>query len=212
MSKFDEIELASYIAMENVILTVNINDLIKERLPIQIFFFCYMLYHKHLYDMSLYLKECSAFNLEDIEEAISDGWLTMKKPDNFELNNFEVTNNFRTFVERAEPENWIDEWFELFPVGVKSGNYYVKTDKNGSLKKMRRFCSLHKEYTPEVIIGATKNYVEKMKRSGYSYMKLAPYFIEKDGVSMLDGECMNYLNEQIERKEEKNVGFAEHEI
>lgn len=216
MSRFDELELASYIAMEDIIVRVNVNDLIKEKLPIQIFLFCYLIHEGRKYDCAEYLNSVSQFTLEEIETAISEGWLSMKEPDNFSLNNFVVTEKFITFVEKGEPENWIDSWFNLFPEGVKSGNYYVRTDKPGSLKKMRRFCVLHKDdgFTPEVIMNATKNYIEKMRLSGYAYMKLAPYFIEKDGVSMLAGECENYIYEQKQLKERifNDHRFAESEI
>ena len=40
---------------------------------------------------------------------------------------------------------------------------------------------------------ATKSYLNEQSIKGYTYSKLAPYFIEKRGMSVLSGECEHIL-------------------
>jgi hypothetical protein len=101
----------------------------------------------------------------------------------------------------AEPveivENWIEEWRELFPAGVKTGGYYVRGSKAGCLKKMKSFLKLNKKVTKNQIMSATKLYINESRSRRYSYMKMADYFINKDGTSMLE----SYL----EQAQSKNI-------
>lgn len=88
---------------------------------------------------------------------------------------------------------WIEDWYDLFPKGIKSGGYYVRTSIKECDKKMFRFLTDNPTFTKDLILAATKNYVEDMKSKSYSMMKLAPNFILKDGVSMLSGCCEAYV-------------------
>ena len=51
---------------------------------------------------------------------------------------------------------------------------------------MKKFIKNHKEVTKEQIFKATELYVEEKKRVRYAYMRIADYFIEKDGGSLLE--------------------------
>lgn len=82
---------------------------------------------------------------------------------------------------------WIDSWVNLFPKGVKSGGYYVKSNAQDCLKKMIKFIKVRR-YSKEQIFQATKNYVDRKAKENYAYMMRADYFIEKDGVSALATE------------------------
>jgi hypothetical protein len=88
----------------------------------------------------------------------------------------------------------MDKWFDLWPKGVKSGGYYVKTDSNGCKTKLTKFIKRNPQYTKEIIMQATERYLFVKSLDGYDYTTLAPNFIEKNGVSMLAGECEDILN------------------
>lgn len=88
---------------------------------------------------------------------------------------------------------WIEDWYDLFPKGIKSGGYYVRTSIKDCDKKMFKFLIDNSEFTKDIILEATKNYIEDMKSKNYSMMKLAPNFIYKDGISMLSGACEAYV-------------------
>lgn len=95
---------------------------------------------------------------------------------------------------------WIQEYRDLFPIGVKSGGFPVRGDLKGCTKKMERFLEDYPEYDKEIILKATKSYVDKKRLENYAYMQLAHYFIKKDDISSLAAECEN-LRESIEHKE-----------
>jgi len=94
----------------------------------------------------------------------------------------------------TDVDEWIEDWYELFPKGIKSGGYLVRTDMKSCKKKMQEFMKEYPSYDKDVIMLATKQYIVEMSEKNYSYMKLAPFFIKKEGVSMLQGYCENVLN------------------
>jgi len=77
---------------------------------------------------------------------------------------------------------------DLFPVGVKSGGYPVRSSVVDIADKLRKFFKKHKSYTQEQVLEATTKYVNRKKNEGYSYMQKAVFFIEKDGMSTLASE------------------------
>lgn len=90
--------------------------------------------------------------------------------------------------------NWIEEWFNLWPKGIKSGGYYIRTDIGSCLRKMTDFVKDNPQYNKNIILSATKNYLSDRSKQRYLYTKLAPYFIKKDGVSLLDGFCQAIMD------------------
>jgi hypothetical protein len=92
------------------------------------------------------------------------------------------------------------EFRDLFPKGVRSGGYLVRGSESSCKTKLKRFKKKYPEFDDKTIIKATKQYVMSKQREGYNHMKLAPYFIEKDGVSMLAAECEALLdNSSVEQ-------------
>lgn len=89
---------------------------------------------------------------------------------------------------------------DMFPVGVRSGGYLVRSTHNSCLAKMKSFKKKYPEFDDKTILKATHGYINRKTREGYAHMKLAPYFIEKDGVSMLAAECEALLdNSSVEQ-------------
>lgn len=170
----------------------NLNEINESKISLNGYFICYCIYHNRKDLILDYIKNHTGFNIQDVKELEDNGWIKIiNKSEKIIFENLQIEEKFRIFVEKKDkPEkDWINEWLEMFPKGVKSGGYYIKTDLNGCRKKMRKFTSTHPEYTKETIIKATQNYINRCEHNGYQYMKIAPYFIEKDGVSMLAGEC-----------------------
>ena len=83
-------------------------------------------------------------------------------------------------------EEWIQEWRELFPKGIKSGGHLVRGSKQGCIKKMKAFVNKNKDVTKDKIFRATGKYLSERRTSRYAYCKVADYFISKDGMSMLE--------------------------
>lgn len=189
------------VSLENLIIgslsfNLNLNQLI--------FLYCILSNNKTLLEQ--YVIKFSTFSRSDIINLISDGYIIEKLPNKPIFENYILTdkalNIFKFEVIKDDIEDWIDEWFELFPEGVKSGGYYVKTDKKSCLKKMKKFIKQYPEFDKTIILKATKDYVNNLRIKNYSHIKLAPYFIEKDGLSMLEGACRNTLNNMSKNSEE----------
>jgi hypothetical protein len=97
---------------------------------------------------------------------------------------FEEADDFNTFVE---------QYRNLFPKGVKSGNGTpIRGDRQGIAKKMEWFLTMYPEYSRTTILAATKLYVDQMQRKGYAYMTQADYFIKKDDSSKLAAMCEDF--------------------
>lgn len=80
------------------------------------------------------------------------------------------------------------QYRNLWPPGLKSGGYSVRSNLPDIETKLKKFFKKYK-YSPEVVLKATEKYLDRMKADGYSFVKLANYFIMKDNTSMLASEC-----------------------
>jgi len=81
--------------------------------------------------------------------------------------------------------SWIEEWRDLFPKGVKSGNRPVRGERRGVLTKMKAFIKNHPEVTKDLIFEATRQYVFDASVKGYQFIICADYFIDKNNSSVL---------------------------
>lgn len=99
---------------------------------------------------------------------------------------------------------WIEDYRKLFPKGVRSGGYPVRGSKKGCLLKMERFVKDNPQYTKDMIMNVTAEYVDRKRRQSYQHMKLADYFIDKDGVSMLAAECEEKMSD-IQTSDEPGI-------
>lgn len=99
---------------------------------------------------------------------------------------FERTDSFTTFAE---------EYRNLFPKGVKSGNGTpIRGDKQGVIKKMEWFLRTYPEFSKTTILNAAKLYIEQMRQKGFVYMTQADYLIQKDNGSKLAALCEEFDN------------------
>lgn len=90
-----------------------------------------------------------------------------------------------------------EKFKELFPKGIKSGGYPVRSSTSDIADKLRKFFKKHK-YSQEQVLEATKRYIDRKSNEGYSFMQTAVYFIEKNGVSNLAAECDSMKEDKSE--------------
>ena len=178
----------------------NLNEINESKISLNGYFICYCIYHNRKDLILDYIKNHTGFNIQDVKELEDNGWIKIiNKSEKITFENLQIEEKFRIFVEKKTQTvdllKWVDEWFDLFPKGIKSGGYYIRSDLNGCKKKMKKFMSIHPEYPKDIVMKATQNYIVRCEHNGYQYMKLAPYFIEKDGLSVLAGECEAILND-----------------
>jgi hypothetical protein len=192
-----------------MVLTIDLCDLNAAKLSINGFLICWAIYKNRKDTLIDYIQVHGRFTINELTKLQEDGWIINENSEKNVFENLQITEKFRIFVETKKEspikKDWMDDWFNMFPKGVKSGGYYIKSDLSGCKKKLRKFLERHSEFTPEIIMKATSNYINSCEKKGYQYMKIAPYFIEKDGMSMLAGECEAI----IENTEEYNNDFIE---
>lgn len=86
-----------------------------------------------------------------------------------------------TKEKELEIKELLNKMVDMFPKGVMSGNKAVRSTVN--LELITRMKKFKKEYsfTDEIILQATKRYVDECKKNGYSYMRQFKYFLNKQG-------------------------------
>lgn len=98
--------------------------------------------------------------------------------------------------EVSKVKDWIEEYRELFPLKTVNGRL-LRATPSACIKKMESFIKNNstrkKILTKDIILEATKSYLNDQKRSGYLYTKAANYFINKEQDSMLL-QCIEVLN------------------
>lgn len=139
------------------------------------------------------------FNKSSIDFLIESGFIEfINKERGYFLDNLSLTKNYsKTFEEKVTPNlnTWFEEWFELWPKGVKTGGYLVRSDKKGCLNKLKKFNKEYPEYfDKDLIMKATSEYIEECRMRNFDKMQLAHYFIFKDGISNLAAFCENAIN------------------
>ncbi len=104
-------------------------------------------------------------------------------------------------------DDFVDKYRSIFPSGNSSSGYPYRGDKQGCIKKMRKFKKSYPKFTDELILSVTRDYVSTHFFKGYSYMQTAAYFIEKDGNSNLAALCEARGN--MVKKDGSKKGFEE---
>jgi hypothetical protein len=176
-------------------LNVDIEKLINKRMGIGEYLLYWLIYNG---ESQLFY---GYYNLDNPWGSISDlfqyGYVEVidnNKPNGF--SNLRVTNKFiEEYIQddikkvKNNVSEWIDEWYDLFPKGIKVFGYLVRSDKNGCLRKMKDFIKLNPQFSKEIILKATKNFIDYCKLNNYSSIQMAHYFISKDKISNLAGYC-----------------------
>lgn len=104
--------------------------------------------------------------------------------------------------------NFVNEFRELFPEGIKQGNQSVRNSTVDIGKKLTKFLKEYKQYDFDIILKATRRYINRCKQDDYKYIKISHYFIYKDGISALASECES-IKEEISKGTYREEGDEE---
>lgn len=142
-----------------------------------------------------YINNCGKFKMEELKDLVSKGYLLPFDENKTTFKDIKVSEKFKSNLKNTiSIEELSKKYVELFPKGIKSGGYYVKTSYKSCTRKLKKFLEDYPEFTPDIILKATENYVADMAERNYDKMRLAPYFIEKDGISGLWTYCDRLVN------------------
>lgn len=143
------------------------------------------------------------FSLQKMKLLENDGYIKLTDPsDPFSFEPLSKLNDIFKNDAEDNVENWIEDWRDIFPKGINSGGFRYRGDRQGCIKNMKWFVKNNPKITKEDIFIATKKYVTRLKNS--QYMKLAHYFIKKDGSSTLSSEVEGLTEQDI-----KSYSFIE---
>lgn len=161
---------------------VDINLLVETNLTPDEYVFLYYLAKGQIYSVNL---------VTDYDKLEKAGFIKQGERIHIRKRGIDLINNKIPVPEKVIKSEdtisqWIDEWRVLFPKGVKTAGYSIRGTRGGCIKKMKKFIKNNKEVTKEQIFEATKLYIEEKRRVRYAYMRIADYFIEKDGGSLLE--------------------------
>ena len=184
-----------------MVVTFDVNDLINNNLSINDMVFLYTMHTRQFPLIESYVKHNERFyDKKSVDYLLSLGFLekiNQEEPtymlSNLQLGPMAYKRFPKLFKAGSLEEDWIEEWYNLFPKGVKSGGYPLRSGLRGVEIKMKKFIKEFPEYPKDVIIAATKKYLEEARSNGYQYTQLAHYFIYKNNVSNLAAYCESFL-------------------
>jgi hypothetical protein len=174
-----------------------VRNCLSNSIDFQEYVLLYGLYHNNI-DVFCEYNDAEPYTAYVLCNLINKGFLTKKTNHNLPTTiddlhelNIKLTPRaemiFKDSIKSA-PSNE-----KLFPKGIKSGGFYVRSSIQDCSNKMYKFMNDNPTFTKEIILEATKNYIKDCEMRNYDKMKLAPYFINKDGTSMLSGYCEAYV-------------------
>ena len=150
----------------------------------------------------IYEKETNYFNT--IEEQIlktleSNQYIKLISKNLNDVIIREKTNKLLSGTKKNNKEIG-EEIRAIFPEGVKSGGYLVRSSAIDINEKLKKWKPKYK-FSNEIILSATRLYVEDFKKVNYEFMLAAKYFIHKEG----RGSALADYCDMIINKEEKQV-------
>ena len=103
--------------------------------------------------------------------------------------------------------DWIDQWLEMFPEGVKSAGKKIRGDRELCTKKMKAFMKKY-PYTPSEILEATQEYLDERSLKNYEYTMLSNNFIDhREKGSLLAEKCKELRKERKQTFVKVNSDF-----
>ncbi len=122
-----------------------------------------------------------------------DGYVTPLGRQLIEMSGLNLST--KSSVKDEKLMEFLKEWVNLWPKGVRTGSRYIRASAQNCFLKMKKFLKLY-DYSFDTITKATEMYLEERKREGYEYTKVCFYFIQKNDISDLADYC-----EKIENNE-----------
>lgn len=201
---------------------VDVERLVDEGINLNQYLLCQFIYQQESKILNYYLEQFSHFvNPSDFDNLLVSEYIGMHdSKKGYVFSNIFITNKFiNKFIEQEQKskldkevvEDWIDLWYNLFPKGVKSGGYLVRSDKNGCLNKLKKFHKKYPEFSKEIILKATSDYIDYYRMRNWNYVSLGHYFIVKDGISILAGQCEMILD-KINSGKDVNLDINQYKI
>lgn len=97
--------------------------------------------------------------------------------------------NYKTSKIDENFENLLQQYADLWPKKITSGNRLIRRSVNSLKAKMKAFVNKRKDIPYKIILEATDIYLKKAKQNNWQFTISADYFISKNGSSELESLC-----------------------
>lgn len=202
-----------------MIVNIDVEKLMDYNVSFNQYMFLHFIYQKQQAMFDTYISIFDKFfDKNSLDQLLDQDYLSLNDVRlGYRFSNMNVTPKFidhfieKPFISKLakeKVEDWIDEWYELWPKGVKSGgSTLVRSDKNGCLNKMKKFVKTNPQFTKEIILKATKDYLLNLRLKNYAYIQAAHYYIFKNDVSNLAASCEHVLDKINNNQETSYESF-----
>jgi len=183
-----------------------IEILLRQKISINQYIYLSLIEEGELQVLKEYLQNRGFLSEKEFDGMVNKGYLKPNSPilPKGVLKNQEVTTEFKNLKKVINGDNinkvvistWFDEWYNLFPSNVESGNYKIKSKRGSCKLKLSRFMKKHPKYNKDIILKATKLYIDEFRLRNFEYIQLAANFIYKKEVnnSTLEDYCERIIN------------------
>lgn len=76
---------------------------------------------------------------------------------------------------------------------------------------MKKFCKKYPDFTKEIVLKATSDYIDYYRMRNWGYVSLAHYMIDKNGISILASQCEMILD-KIQSGKSINLSLNQYKI
>ena len=153
------------------------------------------------YDEDIKIKSQNAdIQLLTERKYIKNGMLTEEAV--IILKVFETKKNKKSNFSDIDIEN-LNKYREMFPKGVLPSGQASRVNIKELEKKMIWFFENYK-YDWDIVLKATKKYLDKYSLEGYMYMKTSGYFISKLEKGVVVSTLASYCDMILDGNEEEN--------
>lgn len=115
----------------------------------------------------------------------------------------EVVKTKKVLIEdSSDIDTFCEEQYNKFPEKVKTGGYLVRSGLTAFKLKLKKFMTVNKNYTRETISRAFDLYIQEKRKTAWTYMKTASYFVSKDNESVLASYCESALTTTVQPTEQ----------
>lgn len=192
---------------------IDLIKLIDNTITIQNYLFLQIVYHQDYESLKSYKAITDFYTRDDILFLMSLELIEfIEEEKGLYLNNLKTTIKFKELfldirgsslpdeeeIEKKKKviknDNWMKDWYDLFPRGIKNGQYPIKGDRKGCFNKLNKFVKDYPEYSIDIIMKATKNYIDQSRLNNYRFMQQAHYFVSKNNMSTLSSYCEMILD------------------
>ena len=197
-------------------IVIDLDEIILNDISLEQYYLLTLIHFKRLDLLVQYTDKYGEFSTADVE------WLKFKDLVNFQefkgdITSLSITEKGSSIIYKYEEvvktkkvliedssdiNTFCEEQYNKFPEKVKTGGYLVRSGLTAFKLKLKKFMTVNKTYSREVISRAFDLYIQEKRKTAWSYMKTASYFVSKDNESVLASYCESALTVNVQPTEQ----------